>query len=306
MRFNAYKFIHHLSNLIFRNIGKTGMLVPIIGISRHRINTDGEGIRTLMGFHGCPLRCKYCLNPQALSDQGVWKWISKRGIINEISKDDLYYRTSDGGITFGGGEPCLFYKHILSIIKDKRFVQCNVSIETSLNVPTENIQSLIDFIDEWIIDIKDMNPSIYKAYTGQNNELVITNLKYLALNGCLDKVIIRIPLIPNFNTNEDIEYSISVLNKMGYVRFDRLEYVVHKKESSDDNKGVYGKAVCNLLKSIRKDIIISNKINFEQKECPHKTCLSGNCPACEYELKTITKQIHKIEKSGNDISFELK
>ena len=41
---------------------------PLIGISRLRIRTDGHGVTTLVAFHGCPLRCKYCLNPQGLSD----------------------------------------------------------------------------------------------------------------------------------------------------------------------------------------------------------------------------------------------
>ena len=41
---------------------------PLIGISRLRMGTDGHGVTTLVAFHGCPLRCKYCLNPQSLSD----------------------------------------------------------------------------------------------------------------------------------------------------------------------------------------------------------------------------------------------
>ena len=45
----------------------------LIGLSRHRINVDGAGVTTLVAFHGCPLNCKYCLNPQALSPEGVWK-----------------------------------------------------------------------------------------------------------------------------------------------------------------------------------------------------------------------------------------
>ena len=44
--------------------------MDIIGISRHRIQSDGSGIRTLVGFHGCPLRCKYCLNSQCFSKDG--------------------------------------------------------------------------------------------------------------------------------------------------------------------------------------------------------------------------------------------
>lgn len=45
----------------------------LIGLSRHRIGVDGAGVTTLVAFHGCPLDCKYCLNPQALSSKGVWK-----------------------------------------------------------------------------------------------------------------------------------------------------------------------------------------------------------------------------------------
>ena len=40
----------------------------IIGIARHRLSTDGDGVTTLVAFHGCPLHCHYCLNPQSLGD----------------------------------------------------------------------------------------------------------------------------------------------------------------------------------------------------------------------------------------------
>lgn len=47
--------------------------VPLIGIARHRLTIDGEGVTTLVAFHGCPLRCKYCLNPTSLQPDGVWE-----------------------------------------------------------------------------------------------------------------------------------------------------------------------------------------------------------------------------------------
>ena len=47
---------------------------PLICIDRHRLTIDGEGVTTLVAFHGCPLRCKYCLNPQCLDADGVWQW----------------------------------------------------------------------------------------------------------------------------------------------------------------------------------------------------------------------------------------
>ena len=44
-------------------------LARIIGIARHRLSTDGDGVTTLVAFHGCLLRCRYCLNPQSLGDR---------------------------------------------------------------------------------------------------------------------------------------------------------------------------------------------------------------------------------------------
>ncbi len=79
----------------------------LIGLSRHRIGVDGAGVTTRVAFHGCPLNCKYCLNPQALSPKGVWKRFSPEELFNEIKKDDLYFCATGGGVTFGGGEPLL-------------------------------------------------------------------------------------------------------------------------------------------------------------------------------------------------------
>ena len=75
----------------------------LIGLSRHRIGVDGTGVTTLVAFHGCPLNCKYCLNPQTLSHDGVWRRFSSEELFRLINKDDLYFRASGGGVTFGGG-----------------------------------------------------------------------------------------------------------------------------------------------------------------------------------------------------------
>ena len=64
---------------------------PIIGIDRHRLTTDGEGVTTLVAFHGCPLHCKYCLNPQCLSPDGVLRTITPSELYSEVEIDDLYF-----------------------------------------------------------------------------------------------------------------------------------------------------------------------------------------------------------------------
>ena len=72
---------------------------PLIGISRHRLSTDGEGVTTLVAFHGCPLRCKYCLNPQSLYSEGIWKNYDCEQLYEEVRQDELYFLATHGGIT---------------------------------------------------------------------------------------------------------------------------------------------------------------------------------------------------------------
>lgn len=198
----------------------------LIGFSRHRIGMDGTGVTTLVAFHGCPLNCKYCLNPQALSPDGVWKRFSSDELFRLINKDDLYFRASGGGVTFGGGEPLVSCKAIL-LFRDvcmKQGKKWKFNIETSLNVPKLFIEMMENVIDHWIVDIKDMNPQIYKAYTGQNNDFVVENLQYLINKNV--KITVRVPLIPRFNTESDVEKSILTLQQMGITDIDRFTYNV--------------------------------------------------------------------------------
>ena len=77
----------------------------LIGISRLRMNTDGHGITTLVAFHGCPLNCKYCLNPQCLNPSFRKTQMSPNEVMSILKKDELYFLATKGGVTFGGGEP---------------------------------------------------------------------------------------------------------------------------------------------------------------------------------------------------------
>lgn len=81
--------------------------VPLICIDRHRLTIDGEGVTTLVAFHGCPLHCKYCLNPQCLEAEDIWKETDAELLMKDVEMDNLYFLATGGGICFGGGEPLL-------------------------------------------------------------------------------------------------------------------------------------------------------------------------------------------------------
>ena len=198
---------------------------PLIAINRHRLTTDGEGVTTLVGFHGCPLHCQYCLNAQCLQADGVWCRLTPGELYSEVEIDDLYFVATGGGICFGGGEPLLrsdFIKAFAEIMNP----EWKLTIETSLNVPLENVKAIASLVQMWYVDIKDMNPDIYKAYGCKENKQVISNLQWLAANGYADKVIIRLPLIPEYNTDEDRQQSQQQLEEMGFTNFDKFNYIV--------------------------------------------------------------------------------
>lgn len=206
---------------LFRNPMVLSGYAPIWAISRHRIHTDGYGITTLVALSGCQLSCKYCINPTCKS-KNAYTWYSPSDLYNEVKIDRLYFKATNGGITFGGGEPCMHYRFIKSF---REINDWNITIETSLNVVNSIIQKLADAIDYWIIDVKDMNPKIYKEYTGKSNSKVLENLKWLAAHNLQDKCIIRIPHIPNYNNSIDQKNSEDIVKSLGFQNIELFDYV---------------------------------------------------------------------------------
>ena len=196
----------------------------IFGISRHRLTTDGEGVTTLVAFNGCPLRCKYCLN-KASWEEGRGRLYTPELLFEEVKIDQLYFLATHGGVTFGGGEPLLQ----VEFIKEFRELcgpQWQIVAETSLNVPFEIVQAADAVFDGYIVDIKDMNPEIYKAYTGKDNALVLGNLEWLLQHGDPDRIKVRVPRIPEFNTDEDVAKSMEGLKAMGVKNIDEFQYII--------------------------------------------------------------------------------
>ena len=147
-----------------------------MSISRLRMATDGPGVSTLVTFWGCPLQCEYCANwmcHDALTHREAY---TPEQLVAILRQDDIYFKMTGGGIVFGGGEPLLQAKFIHDVCKiiDPLWKK---RIETSLYAGWDEIELLIDDIDEWFIDIKDMNAQIYKSYTGKDNSIVIENIK---------------------------------------------------------------------------------------------------------------------------------
>lgn len=203
-------------------------IAPIIGIVRQSINVDGNGVCTLVAFHTCTLACKYCLNPQSLAHPEKCEQITPHQLYEKVKIDDLYFQATGGGITFGGGEPLLRAEFIAEFwqICPSSWHLC---VETALNVDSRFLQRLLPFVHHYYIDIKDINPAIYQRYTGHSNERVLQNLSLLAERRLADRVTIRVPLIPGYNTAADQENSIAKLKEMGFSHFHKFTYITPER-----------------------------------------------------------------------------
>ena len=205
----------------------------IFATSRHRIATDGKGVTTLVALHGCPLDCRYCLNPQCKDAKGqTYKDYSPRDLLKEVMIDDLYFQATGGGVTFGGGEPLLYPDFIVEFRKICP-LEWKRNIESSLAVPLENVQKVAPLLAGMIIDIKDLDNEIYKSYTGRSNDLLISNLQWIAEAGLQDKCLMRLPLIKGYNTKSHVSRSRIKLAVMGYTHFDEFKYIISDDATPD-------------------------------------------------------------------------
>ena len=201
---------------------------PVITYSRLRMTTDGEGVTTLVIFHDCPLRCKYCLNPYSFATDTKREDLTPEQLYDKVKIDDLYFVATGGGVTFGGGEPLLranFLKEFRALCGDR----WHLCAETSLNVPAEAVRTAAECMDVFYVDCKDTNPEIYKAYTGIQNAQMLENLRTLLSLVGAERVMVRVPLIPGYNTEPDREKSRALLESMGVTQFDFFTYKTERR-----------------------------------------------------------------------------
>ena len=201
-------------------------IAPIVTCARLRMQPDGKGVTTLVCLHGCPLRCRYCINPFSFVEDTKRELLTPQQLYDRLKIDALYFLATGGGVTFGGGEP-LLYGRFLQEFREICGQDWHLCAETSLNVPREQVELAAECIDHFYVDCKDTNPDIYRRYTGRNNEKMLENLQFLLSLVGPERITVRLPLIPDYNTEEDRQHSKALLLETGIQKFDLFTYRVH-------------------------------------------------------------------------------
>lgn len=186
----------------------------IFDIQRFSIH-DGNGIRTIVFLKGCVLRCRWCCNPesqeyaiQTMMVQGKPKIIGEDVTVGQVldivERDRPYYRRSGGGLTLSGGESLCQPEFARALLKGATELGLTTALESMGCAKYEVIDSILPYLDTYLLDIKHMNGAKHKEFTGRSNELMLENAKRIAASGQTE-LVIRVPVIPTFNdTPEEI------------------------------------------------------------------------------------------------------
>lgn len=193
----------------------------------HSIETcgtvDGPGLRYVVFFQGCPLRCKFCHNPD------TWKVdAGKETSVDELVEDILKYRNfiKNGGVTITGGEPLLQADFAADLLKRLKAEGIHTAIDTSGAIPLEKCKEAVDAADLILLDIKSIDTVVAKDLTGKGNEDALALLDYLESTG--KAVWIRHVVVPGITENyEAIEKLGQYLEKFTVI--DRVEILPFHK-----------------------------------------------------------------------------
>lgn len=209
----------------------------IFDIQRFSVH-DGPGIRTIVFLKGCPLRCRWCCNPESQSyeiqrmvlngkEKTVGRDVTVGEVLETVKRDRVYYRRSGGGITLSGGEMLAQSDFAVALLEASKREGIGTAVESTALAPFCTISKVLPFIDMFLMDIKSMDSEKHKEYTTQPNDLILENAYRIAKSGT--HLIIRTPVIPGFNdTVEDISaiarYAASLpgVNEMHILPYHRI------------------------------------------------------------------------------------
>lgn len=184
---------------------------------------DGPGVRAVIFSTGCPLRCKYCHNPDT--------WNIKDGtpteddeIVAKILR--LYPYIKKGGVTFSGGEPCVQAEFFASVARRLKERGLHIALDTSGAVLNDNVKELLNLCDLVLLDVKSTSEEGYRDLTGGSLGDTIAFLDLLEDMG--KPVWIRNVVVPGINDDESDILALKSLFE-GYSCIEKVELLPFRK-----------------------------------------------------------------------------
>lgn len=217
----------------------------IFDIQRFSVH-DGGGIRTIVFLKGCPLRCKWCCNPEGQNfkienitlsekEKVVGQDVTVGEVLDIIERDRIYYRRSGGGLTLSGGECLAQPQFAVALLRAAKERGINTAIESTGFADFSVISEYLPYVDLYLMDIKHIDSAKHKEFTGQPNELIKENAKKITDSGT--RLIVRVPVIPTFNATEEEIGEIAKFAK-GLKGVNEIHLLPYHRMGTDKYKGL--------------------------------------------------------------------
>ncbi len=143
--------------------------------------------------------------------------IELKAVLKEVMKDEIFFRRSNGGVTFSGGEPFVQHEFCLQLAKELYKNAISVNVETAGHVPWQSIEKLIPYIDTFLYDFKLIDSKKQLYWLGADTAIIMDNLK--KLSAAHRRIVIRIPLISGINdTDEEFGAMMNFLDTLETIR----------------------------------------------------------------------------------------
>ena len=230
---------------------------------KNHLFKDGKHILT-------KANCALCGECVSTCDYGALEILGKEesieNIMAEVIKDKTFYSTSGGGITLSGGEPLFQAEASIQLLKRAKEEGIHTCVETCGYLLQNTLEKIAEYVDLFLYDFKECSKEKHKEFTGVDNDLILSNLRFL--NALGKKIVLRCPLIPTFNDREEHFEQIAnlAIELNNVLKVEIMAYHnLGKSKYSSLNKTNHLKDLPNMQKSYKEQIAKKILSKIQQK-----------------------------------------
>lgn len=193
----------------------------------------------------------------------VGKPYTVKQLVEIVEKDMIFFENSNGGITLSGGEVLLQdTEFLLELLKELKYLDINVAVDTCGFVPYEMIIPLIPYVDTFLYDIKILDEQMHKEYTGVTNKYILDNLIKLSQDNT--NINIRIPVIGNFNNTKLHMTQIADFLKDNNIKTTKISLLPYHSMGLDKHEKIGRENHSHMFSTPTDDDMNQWKLIFEQ------------------------------------------